>query len=58
MKNYIYLEHPVDKQEVRALNSKGFKVLDVKFAPADAIAKVVEEAPKPAATKRKPRAKK
>lgn len=31
----VYKEMPIDKAEVKALNKKGFKVVDSIFKPAD-----------------------
>ena len=30
----VYKEMPIDKAEVKALNKKGFRVVDTKFKPA------------------------
>lgn len=35
MSNYVYLQHPVDKAEVRKYNAQGIKVLDIRFRPVE-----------------------
>jgi hypothetical protein len=33
----VYKDMPIDKAEVKALNKKGFKVVDARFKPADQV---------------------
>lgn len=60
MSNYVYLQHPVDKAEVRKYNEQGVKVLDIRFKPIDETQlESIEDQPvlveeKPATAKKKP----
>jgi hypothetical protein len=51
MSNYVYLQHPVDKAEVRKYNAQGLKVLDIRFKPVDEEPKPVKKAVKSRAKK-------
>lgn len=43
MRQVVYVEHPVTPERKKELNAKGFKIVDIAFAPADYKAPQVQE---------------